>query len=198
MNALRGILFDWCGTLFHDEDDVDWVRISAASVGRDISVAQAQELLARVAVTSEHPDVIDARRCADCSLDLNRAATLLEFRLAECDDELALAIWQRDGSPGVGLPCTDVPEVLAELKHAARASAWCAICITIFGRYSSALALPTWSTPTRFRSNMACRNPIRVCSRLRERFAAPLHTLLDGQQTATRPQHSRDLHRTEC
>jgi phosphoglycolate phosphatase-like HAD superfamily hydrolase len=116
VNSLRGILFDWRGTLFHDEEDVDWIRSSAASAGREFSVAQAQELLALVATTSQHPDVIAARRCADCSVDLNRAAALLEFRLAGRDDELALAIWQRDGSPGVSLPYTDVPDVLAELK----------------------------------------------------------------------------------
>lgn len=116
MNLLRGILFDWRGTLFHDEDDVDWVRASAAAIGRDFSVAQAKEVLARVAATSQHSDVVAARRRGDCSVDLNRAATLLEFRLAGYDDDLALAIWQRDGSPGVSLPYTDVPEVLAELK----------------------------------------------------------------------------------
>ena len=113
---VRGILFDWRGTLFHDEEDVEWVRASAASIGRDFSVAQAMELLSLVGTTSQHPDVIAARRRADCSVDLNRAATLLELRLAGYDDDLALAIWQRDGTPGVSLPYTDVPAVLAELK----------------------------------------------------------------------------------
>jgi putative hydrolase of the HAD superfamily len=115
-SPVRGILFDWRGTLFHDEEDVDWIRASAASIGRDLSVAQAMELLALDGTTGQHPDVIAARHRADCSVDLNRAATLFELRLAGYDDDLALAIWQRDGSPGVSLPYTDVPEVLAELK----------------------------------------------------------------------------------
>jgi hypothetical protein len=77
MNAslVRGVLFDWRGTLFHDEEDVDWIRASAASIGRDLSVAQAMELLALVGTAGQHPDVIAARRRADCSVDLNRAAT---------------------------------------------------------------------------------------------------------------------------
>ena len=74
------------------------------------------ELLARVATTSQHADVVAARRRADCSVDLNRAASLLEWRLSGCDDALALAIWQRDGSPGVSLPYTDVPEILGQLN----------------------------------------------------------------------------------
>ena len=32
--AFRAVLFDWRGTLFHDEDEADWIRASAASVGR--------------------------------------------------------------------------------------------------------------------------------------------------------------------
>jgi hypothetical protein len=43
-SPIRGILFDWRGMLFHDEEDVDWIRATAASIGRDFSIAQAMEL----------------------------------------------------------------------------------------------------------------------------------------------------------
>ena len=80
--SVRGIPFDGRATLFHDEDDTERVRASAASIGHDLSVAQAMELAALPGTSSEHPDVVTARRRADCSVDLNGATTLLELRLA--------------------------------------------------------------------------------------------------------------------
>jgi FMN phosphatase YigB (HAD superfamily) len=163
-----GVLFDWRGTLFHNEEDVDWIRASAASIGRDLSVAQAMELIALVGMTSQHPDVIAARRRADCSVDLNRAATLLELRLAGCDDDLALAMWQRDGSPGVSLPYTDVPEVMAELKTCGMRTGVVSDIHhdlrPIFERCGLGHLV---DAPIRCRSNTVCRNRIRACSRLR-------------------------------
>ena len=34
--AFRAVLFDWRGTLFHDEDDAAWIRASAASIGQTL------------------------------------------------------------------------------------------------------------------------------------------------------------------
>jgi hypothetical protein len=39
------VLFDWRGTLFHDEDDAAWIRASAASIGQTLTT---QEVSARV------------------------------------------------------------------------------------------------------------------------------------------------------
>jgi len=36
-SAFRAVLFDWRGTLFHDEDEADWIRASAASIGRSMT-----------------------------------------------------------------------------------------------------------------------------------------------------------------
>jgi len=43
--AFRAVLFDWRGTLFHDEDDAAWIRASAASIGQTLTT---QEVSARV------------------------------------------------------------------------------------------------------------------------------------------------------
>ena len=35
--AFRAVLFDWRGTLFHDEDDAAWIRASAASISQTLT-----------------------------------------------------------------------------------------------------------------------------------------------------------------
>jgi hypothetical protein len=42
--ALRAVLFDWRGTLFLDEDEADWIRASAASVGRTLTSGEVDML----------------------------------------------------------------------------------------------------------------------------------------------------------
>ena len=115
-NGFTAVLFDWRGTLFHDESDQDWIRASAASIGRTPSDDEVDHLAKRLGAAAEHPLVRTARERADCSVELHRAATLLELRLAGFDDELALAVWKRDGDVGATHPYPDTPRVLRELK----------------------------------------------------------------------------------
>jgi len=49
----RAVLFDWRGTLFHDEDDADWTRASAASIGRTLSPQQANALSFMIGAAAE-------------------------------------------------------------------------------------------------------------------------------------------------
>jgi hypothetical protein len=91
-SAFRAVLFDWRGTLFHDEDEADWIRASAASVGRSMTSSQMFALLEGLG-----SEVIAAHQTADCSADLHCAAVLLELRLAGFDDQLAHACHDRDG-----------------------------------------------------------------------------------------------------
>ena len=44
-NGFTAVLFDWRGTLFHDESDQDWIRASAASIGRTPSDDEVDHLL---------------------------------------------------------------------------------------------------------------------------------------------------------
>jgi FMN phosphatase YigB (HAD superfamily) len=115
-DAFKVVLFDWRGTLFHDENDVDWIRASAASLGRALSDTDAKVLTEALENAAAHPDVLAARQQADCSLELHRAAALLEMQLAGFDDELALAIWSRDGDFAASIPYPDAPGVLGALK----------------------------------------------------------------------------------
>src|SRR5207244_5464963 len=68
------------GTLCHDVSDLDWLRASAASIGRALSDDDAIELSRALASVGDHPDVIGARLNADCSLELHRAAATPGYR----------------------------------------------------------------------------------------------------------------------
>jgi len=113
---LRAVLFDWRGTLFHDLSDADWVRVSAASIGRQLEPAEICRINAAVVHAATDPAVKTANARADASADVHGAASLLQFRVAGLDKELALAIYERDGMLDASFPYTDVPHVLRELK----------------------------------------------------------------------------------
>jgi len=112
----KAVLFDWRGTLFHDESDEDWFRASAASIGRTLSDAEVAGFARALAASESHPDIVAARRGADCSVELRTAATLLQLRVAGFDDELALAVLERDGNLAASFPYPDTAEVLRALK----------------------------------------------------------------------------------
>ena len=114
--AFRAVLFDWRGTLFHDEIEADFIRASAASIGRTLTSAEVDALVERLPAAAEHPDVIAAHGTADCSPDLHRSAVLLELGVAGFDLELALACHDRDGNPSASLPYPDAAQVLQRLK----------------------------------------------------------------------------------
>jgi hypothetical protein len=44
-SGFRAVLFDWRGTLFHDEDEADWIRASAASIDRTLTSAELNALI---------------------------------------------------------------------------------------------------------------------------------------------------------
>jgi FMN phosphatase YigB (HAD superfamily) len=115
-DRFRAVLFDWRDTLFHDESDAEWIRTSAASIGRSPSTGDADALAKMLGAAADHPEVLAARSTADCSAELHRAAVLLELRLAGFDDELALAICDHDGDVAATMPYPDTPGVLRDLK----------------------------------------------------------------------------------
>ncbi len=39
--GFSAVLFDWRGTLFHDESDRDWILASAAAIGREMAESDA-------------------------------------------------------------------------------------------------------------------------------------------------------------
>jgi FMN phosphatase YigB (HAD superfamily) len=112
------VLFDRQGTLFHDERDevLSRIRASVTSIGQALDDADVMRLASQLGNAAEHPQVLAARERADCFAELHPAATLLELRLAGFGDELALAIWSRDGDVAATHRYPDTPQVLRALR----------------------------------------------------------------------------------
>ena len=98
---IDAVLFDFRGTLFNDEDDADVDpelggehRPRASGRRRDRRDPRA----ARRALKKQ-PEIAAALARCDTSLEVHRDANLAWFRAAGLDDELAVAIWARDGHP---------------------------------------------------------------------------------------------------
>jgi FMN phosphatase YigB (HAD superfamily) len=114
---IRNVLFDWRGTLFDDEPEVDWIIASARDIGRTLAHEQAHEIACALARVEDAPDVRAARLRAEASPAVHRAGALLWYRRAGLDDALAVAIYERDGSPEATFPFSDASLVLAELRR---------------------------------------------------------------------------------
>lgn len=111
------VLFDWRGTLFADETEAEAVRHVARSIGRTLDDDDIALVLQRLeAVLLERLEIREALDRCDWSSDAHREATLRWLRAAGVDDDLAVAIWARDGARGASFPFADTLPVLRALQ----------------------------------------------------------------------------------
>jgi len=114
--VIDAVLFDWRGTLFTDETEEDWVRNAASSIGRRLEDDEITAILERgAAVLREQPGIHAALERCDTSTDAHRQATLRWLYAAGLDEDLATAIWARDGAPDASFPFADTERVLRSL-----------------------------------------------------------------------------------
>ncbi len=113
---IRGVLFDWRGTLFHDLSDGEWVRTSAEAIGRKLSDSEVEGINESIARVEGDADVEAGRFRADASSEAHRAAMLFHFNKVGLDDELALAVYERDGAIDASFPYPHTRRVLSQLK----------------------------------------------------------------------------------
>ena len=118
--VIDAVLFDFRGTLFNDESDITWIRSSGASIGRDLDDAEAGRILERLGVAERAPEIAAALQRCDTSLEVHRDANLAWFRAAGIDDDLAVAIWSRDGHPDATYAFEDALPVMAAVRAAGR------------------------------------------------------------------------------
>jgi putative hydrolase of the HAD superfamily len=118
--VIDAVLFDFRGTLFDDEDDPTWVRNSAASIGRELDDAQVGDILERLHVAEHEPAIAAALGRCDTSLDVHRDANLAWFEAAGLDDDLAFAVWSRDGHPDATFAFTDAAPVMSAVHTAGK------------------------------------------------------------------------------
>jgi FMN phosphatase YigB (HAD superfamily) len=113
--VIDAVLWDFRGTLFGDEDDASWVRSSAASIGRSLSDDEIADVLARLEVAEARPEIRAALARCDTSLEVHREVNLGFFAAAGLDDDLAVAIWARDGHPDATFAFPDAAPVMQAL-----------------------------------------------------------------------------------
>jgi phosphoglycolate phosphatase-like HAD superfamily hydrolase len=129
--VIDAVLFDFRGTLFGDEDDISWVRNSAASIGRHLYDDDIAALLERLTVVEHQPDIAAALDRCDTSLEVHRDTNLAWFRAAGLDDELAFAIWSRDGHPDATFAFPDAAPVMSAIRASGKE------CVQEFGRHDN-------------------------------------------------------------
>jgi len=91
---IRGVLFDWRGTLVADPPDEWWVAKALQRLGRDR--ADAPAVVEALDAASQIPAVAEQMHNLDCSASNHRTATMLWFRAAGLDDEFAAALYTLD------------------------------------------------------------------------------------------------------
>jgi HAD superfamily hydrolase (TIGR01493 family) len=113
--VIRGVLFDWRGTLVADPPDEWWVAKAITRLGRDPSDLSA--VVAALELASRDPEVAEAQRDIDCSASRHREATMLWFRAAGLDDELAAVLYDLDFEAEHHPFFPDVADTLHSLRH---------------------------------------------------------------------------------
>ncbi|MEV0965021.1 MULTISPECIES: HAD family hydrolase [unclassified Streptomyces] len=126
--AIKGVLFDFSGTLFRIESVTDWLRAAldetGISVGEDAFERYARELDAAGALPGgSTPELIpealadlwwtrdqDGRRHRDAYVGLARRVELPDPRLYD-------ALYERHKAPSAWRPYPDAAEVLGELRR---------------------------------------------------------------------------------
>jgi HAD superfamily hydrolase (TIGR01549 family) len=117
---IDAVLFDFRGTLFNDEDDTTWVRNAAASVGRALGDDEIAALLEQLDLVRKDPEIAAALARCDTSLEVHRAANLAWMHAAGLDEELAVAIWARDGNPDATFAFSDSAPVMRAVRESGK------------------------------------------------------------------------------
>jgi HAD superfamily hydrolase (TIGR01509 family) len=111
---IRGVLFDWRGTLVADPPDEWWVATALERLARDGVAASA--VVEALHVASRIPEVADQMQNLDCSASQHRAATMRWFRTAGLDDEFATTLYNLDFEPENHPFFPDIADTLRALR----------------------------------------------------------------------------------
>ena len=109
------MLFDWRGTLVRDPEPAWWVERALESIGRPVEHRAVEAAVAGLNAAAELPEILEAERYEDCSVELNRSAMMLRFEKGGLDGELAEALYRLDFDPASHPLYPDIPDVLAAI-----------------------------------------------------------------------------------
>jgi HAD superfamily hydrolase (TIGR01509 family) len=114
--AIRGVLFDWRGTLVRDPEDEWWLRTALHRLGRSAGQIEVEEMVVRLREAKERPRVVAAHIGADCSAERHRRAAMLLFAESGFDAALSDALYGLDLEPLAHPLYDDVFSTVSELR----------------------------------------------------------------------------------
>jgi HAD superfamily hydrolase (TIGR01549 family) len=116
MLQLRGVIFDWRGTLVATPTDLEWCRLALARVGRPADGDSAQRLLRQIedapAAERLYADGVDA------NASVHRETYFSVFADAGLDSEVAEALYTLESDASLNPFAEDAAETLANIKGA--------------------------------------------------------------------------------
>jgi len=113
-SMLRGVLFDWRGTLVADPLDELWVSTALERLGRD--PAGTPVVVEALDAASRTVEVAEQMRDIDCSASRHLAATMAWFHTAGLDEEFASVLYDLDFEPQSHPFFPDVADTLRALR----------------------------------------------------------------------------------
>lgn len=120
MDELRGVLFDWRGTLVACPSAAEWVETALRRAGREAGPGAVERVVAAIEEAAGDPDRLDAPG-VDCDATLHRATYFGVFADAGLDDELAAALYEVECDAAVNPFAVDaVPVLTAIARHGVR------------------------------------------------------------------------------
>lgn len=125
---IKGVMFDFSGTLFRIEPTEDWLRAVVAEAGIDMEEAELLACAARLEEAGALPGGANPRRLPprlaalwqerDLSSEQHRAAyTALTREVPLPSPELADALYERHRTPAAWRPYPDTARTLAALRE---------------------------------------------------------------------------------
>ena len=112
--TLRGVIFDWRGTLAVTPSDIEWCRLALQRLGRKHDERAAADLLAQIEAA---PGVerLEAHG-VDASATLHRETYLSVFSDAGLDADLRETLYALEADPALNPFAEDVVEILRSVK----------------------------------------------------------------------------------
>jgi FMN phosphatase YigB (HAD superfamily) len=117
IGGVRGVLFDWRGTLVTGLSPHDWVREALLRLDRDGDNGLVAEVLSAIRAAAGQPDRL-AGPNADTSAVIHRCIYYDVFADAGLDSDLADALYAVESDPSFNLFAVDVAPTLRRLAAA--------------------------------------------------------------------------------
>jgi len=118
MPVIKGVLFDWRGTLVVTVPVSRWIQRALEQAGRDASPGAVTSIKSALNQALRRPDIQHAWSQLDVSAEAHREGNYRLFAAARIDADLADTLYGLESDPAYNPFATDVERTLAALKAA--------------------------------------------------------------------------------